>query len=715
MKKIIPIVLICLINLFNSSAYAAVPETISYQGYLTDPSGSALDGPMSITFSLYDTPVTIAPTWTETQIVTISKGLFQVQLGAGVVFPVGIFDVPVFLGITVASDLEMLPRQALNSVGYALKAEDADTLAGFIPADLNQSAHLLDFSNPHNVTATQIGAATTSNLATHSSNTSAHHTRYANSEAVSAMGAKSNANPLNHDKTTSLHWNNIAGKPAGFADNIDNDSGGDITSVTAGTGLNGGSASGNATLNVDVPLNLSASNSGVATIFSKNTSGTAGSVGVKGEGALGPTRGYLGVQGGTDFDGVTGLSNSGAEIGVLGLSTGSSNTDNYGLYGYSNGTGIFAEGTVLAAKFVGDIDVSGQFVSNVGIGTPPSSYKLDVRAGKNSYLAYFDNDNNSTGSTYGIYVDGDARDTGTSWGYGGVFYGRGGTTSGGAYGIQARAYAYGSSNAYGIYSSATGGTTTGSEFAFYGLGKSYFSSNVGIGTSNPLSLLHVEGDGYFKDKVGMGVENPATRLHLNFDSDASYNNGSGVLLIGAESGYNLVIDNNEIIARNNGAPSKLYLNKDGTHTVVTGLEITGGADIAEPFKVSDQYKVLPGMVMAIDVDNPGKLRIAGNSYDRTVAGIVSGAKGINAGLHLTQIGVDVTEGTTPIALTGRLYALADASYGEIKPGDLLTTSDTLGHVMRVSDYSKAHGSIIGKAMTSLDNGKGHVLVLVSLQ
>jgi len=713
MKNIIPILLVCLINLFNQPVYAAVPATVSYQGYLTDPSGNALDGPVSITFSLYNTPVAGAADWAETQLVTVSKGLFQVQLGASSAFPVGLFDIPVFLGIRVATDLEMLPRQALNSVGYALKAEDADTLAGFIPADLNQSAHLTNFGNPHNVTAAQVGAVTPANLASHASNASAHHTKYTNTEAKLAMGAKSNANPLNHDKTTSLHWNNITGKPAGFADNIDNNSGGDITSVTAGTGLNGGSGSGNATLNVDVPLILTGNSLTNGTVFATNNNGGYGSFAIKGANTIGsPTQGYLGVEGNTNFDGILALDNPSFEIGVLGVSAGTAiPSDNYGLYGFSNGTGLFAEGSVLAAKFVGDIDVSG----NVGIGTAPSSNKLDIRGGQSGYLINVLNDNNGSGSTYALVAKGDAYGTGSGTGRGGYFEGKGGSSGGSAYGSMGYAYAYGSSNAYGVYSYATGGTTTGKEYAFYGIGKSYFSDNVGIGTNNPSSRLHVAGDSYFTGKVGIGVQNPATRLHLNFDSDASYNNGSGVLLIGAESGYNLVIDNNEIIARNNGVPSKLYLNKDGTHTVVTGLEITGGADIAEPFKVSDQYKVLPGMVMAIDADNPGKLRIADNSYDRTVAGIVSGAKGINPGLHLTQTGVDVTEGTTPIALTGRLYALADASYGEIKPGDLLTTSDTLGHVMRVSDYSKAHGAIIGKAMTSLDKGKGHVLVLVSLQ
>ena len=120
------------------------------------------------------------------------------------------------------------------------------------------------------------------------------------------------------------------------------------------------------------------------------------------------------------------------------------------------------------------------------------------------------------------------------------------------------------------------------------------------------------------------------------------------------------------------------------------------------------------MVVCIDSNRPGDLVVSQKSYDRKVAGIVSGAGGIKPGMMMGQKG-SKADGSNPVALTGRAYCLADASHVPIMPGDLLTTSETPGHAMKVTDYSKAQGAILGKAMTSLKYGKGLVLVLVSLQ
>ncbi len=155
------------------------------------------------------------------------------------------------------------------------------------------------------------------------------------------------------------------------------------------------------------------------------------------------------------------------------------------------------------------------------------------------------------------------------------------------------------------------------------------------------------------------------------------------------------------------------LDVNGTARVKV-LEITGGADLSERFEVHGG-DVQPGMVVVIDPQRPGQLVPASQSYDRRVAGIISGAGGIETGMLMSQAGT-AADGKFPVALTGRVYCLVDASDSAIEPGDLLTTSDTPGHAMKVADHGRAQGAIVGKAMTSLAAGeKGLVLVLVNLQ
>ncbi len=145
---------------------------------------------------------------------------------------------------------------------------------------------------------------------------------------------------------------------------------------------------------------------------------------------------------------------------------------------------------------------------------------------------------------------------------------------------------------------------------------------------------------------------------------------------------------------------------------VRTLEIRGGADLAEPFPMKES-EIEKGSVVVIDEDQTGRLKLSTRAYDRRVAGIVSGANGINPGISLRQEGI--AEGGENVALTGRVYVRADAMNGAIEPGDLLTTSNTPGHAMKVTDYARAQGAILGKAMSRLEEGKGMVLVLVTLQ
>ena len=158
----------------------------------------------------------------------------------------------------------------------------------------------------------------------------------------------------------------------------------------------------------------------------------------------------------------------------------------------------------------------------------------------------------------------------------------------------------------------------------------------------------------------------------------------------------------------NDAAPRLVVN--GT-TVTKVLQITG-ADLAEKFPTSGG-KAEPGTVMEIDPEKPGLLRMARGSYNQRVAGVVSGANDFPAGAILGHI--PGNEDAPPIALSGRVWTCCDASQTPIVPGDLLTTSATPGHAMKAVDRDRSHGSVIGKAMTSLKSGRGLVLVLVNLQ
>ncbi|MFD7028368.1 hypothetical protein ACFWAR_10085 [Streptomyces sp. NPDC059917] len=139
---------------------------------------------------------------------------------------------------------------------------------------------------------------------------------------------------------------------------------------------------------------------------------------------------------------------------------------------------------------------------------------------------------------------------------------------------------------------------------------------------------------------------------------------------------------------------------------VTGRITHPGADYAEALTVAAPAAVGPGMVMVLD--DGGRITPCSRAYDDRVAGIVSGAGGVQPAMVL-----DDHEGAAPIALMGKLWVRADASQAPIRCGDLLTTSATTGHACRVTDRERAFGAVVGKALTDLPSGRGMVRVLVS--
>ncbi|MBI4578505.1 MAG: hypothetical protein HY718_02315, partial [Planctomycetes bacterium] len=235
--------------------------------------------------------------------------------------------------------------------------------------------------------------------------------------------------------------------------------------------------------------------------------------------------------------------------------------------------------------------------------------------------------------------------------------------------------------------------------------------------------VSIDGDDGNSGSIEINKPNNVTTIRLDGNSMGNV----GVISLYDETGDETV----EIAAAEAaGQGAQIALRKaDGTTTITLDadfngdgrintqeLQITGGSDVSEHFEIASvaDCKPEPGMVVCIHPEKVGELMVSTKAYDRTVAGVISGAGGVKPGMLMGQQGTKA-DGHSPVALTGRVYVQCDASTGAIGPGDLLTTSDVPGHAMRVTDHAKAQGAILGKAMSPLAEGRGLVLVLVSLQ
>jgi len=285
-------------------------------------------------------------------------------------------------------------------------------------------------------------------------------------------------------------------------------------------------------------------------------------------------------------------------------------------------------------------------------------------------------------------------------------------------GTVANALTFGSQSGEGIGSQRTSGANQ-YDLVFYTESTPRMTilngGDIGIGTPAPQQALSVVG-GLNIDQSQLNSGTVANALTFGTQSGegigSQRTSGTNQYDLAFYTGFSprMTILNNGNVGIGTISPvSALQVNGTVTANVLT---ITGGSDLAEPFEMS-QAEIPKGSVVIIDENRPGQLKMSDQAYDHHVAGIVSGANGINPGISLHQDGA--MDGHQNVALSGRVYVQADAANGPIQPGDLLTTSTTPGHAMRVTDHAKAQGAVIGKAMTGLKEGQGTVLVLVSLE
>lgn len=255
------------------------------------------------------------------------------------------------------------------------------------------------------------------------------------------------------------------------------------------------------------------------------------------------------------------------------------------------------------------------------------------------------------------------------------------------------------------------------------IGNGLGTARLGVNTT-PAAMVHIQQ--FDQNASAIWVEGrvqndpaPPIALVTILDQDNTPARTGGVALLEKTGDF----AHNLIKAYYNGS-NKLVLSNSGElwiadNASVPTLTIRGGSDLAEPFPASPSPSVepKPGLILSIDPEHPGALRVSTEAYDTKVAGVYSGANGLATGMIMGQDGCGLTgsrEGSIPLAMTGRVWVYADESAGDIRAGDRLTTSGLKpGYATKVTDSTRADGAVIGKAMMPVDPETG--MALVNLQ
>lgn len=293
-----------------------------------------------------------------------------------------------------------------------------------------------------------------------------------------------------------------------------------------------------------------------------------------------------------------------------------------------------------------------------------------------------------------------------------------------------------SDNGYGVYgSSATSVGVSGTSESFDGIsGSSTASNHAGVAAVNDSGGFGLWARGTPAGHFEGSVQVNGTLTANSPDGQAIVGNSTSQDAINGTSAspIHAGVSANNTAEWSGAVPSGFAV---WAHSNATGIfahgnpaayfegdvQVTGdvvlinsptSGDVAEDFDLEDDPEhAEPGTVLIIGAN--GKLASSLSMYDTRVAGVVSGAGTLRPALVLQR--VKAMGRRSPIALIGKVFCKVDASFGSITAGDLLTTSATRGHAMKVADRSLALGAILGKALGPLDSGRGLIPILVSLR
>jgi hypothetical protein len=257
----------------------------------------------------------------------------------------------------------------------------------------------------------------------------------------------------------------------------------------------------------------------------------------------------------------------------------------------------------------------------------------------------------------------------------------------------------------------------------------FYSSSIDTGSVNATSLTSL-GAVRWANNVAMAARNASNTAYIPILKVNTLNNVE--IGQGAGSGSNVAIFGDSQVTLAAGGYQQMTLGANGASFGVNvgigtvnpqaKLHIVGDVRVDGNIgaKYQDVAEWVPavepledGSVVVIDLLSTNKVRASVTSYSTSVIGAVSA----QPGLILGEPGDD----KVLVAQSGRVKVKADATFGAIRPGDLLVTSPTKGHVMRSRPVKAGEvlvhrpGTLVGKALEGLPTGRGEILVLLTLQ
>jgi len=164
-------------------------------------------------------------------------------------------------------------------------------------------------------------------------------------------------------------------------------------------------------------------------------------------------------------------------------------------------------------------------------------------------------------------------------------------------------------------------------------------------------------------------------------------------------------------------PDNLRFKVTRTGNVYADGSYLSPADFAELMPAADTQDAFgEGDVLVIGPD--GLMQLSSKAADPAVAGVFSPRPGFVGDWRISEGGIEASvpdENRIAVAIIGVVRVKVTAESGAIRPGDLLVTASRAGHAMRCDPGQAQVGTVIGKALESMDGETGLIKVMVTLR